>query len=184
MRKLIVSTWITIDGIFDATSMGQWFAPFDSEARQQYIREGILGSDTLLLGRHTYEMLHPYWSSLKNNEMGVAGQLNSMAKYVVSSTMKKADWENTSVINGDLVTAVNKLKQEPGKEIQVEGSGILVQSLAAAGLVDEYRLLVHPVVMGSGLRFFKDSDIISRLELIGTQTFDKGVVLLRYQAGK
>ncbi|SKA04005.1 Dihydrofolate reductase [Chitinophaga eiseniae] len=180
MRKLIVSTWMTLDGIFDAESMGQWFNPYDSQARQDLIREGILSADAILFGRKTYEMLAPYWSSLKNNEMGIADKLNSVQKYVVSATLKEASWENSTIIRENIEQEITRLKQQPGREIQIEGSGELVRSLTKAGLVDEYQLLVHPVVMGAGKRFFADG-IQAGLQLTATRQLDKGVLLLCYQ---
>lgn len=184
MRKLIVSTWVSLDGVFDADNMNQWFIPFDNVERQQYIQDGILSADALLLGRVTYEMLAPYWSALKNNEMGVAAKLNSVAKYVVSSTLKKAEWNNSTIIDGDLAEAVGKLKQQPGREIQIEGSATLVSSLMETGLIDEYRLLVHPVIMGSGKRFFKDGAQLAKLALAESKTFSSGVAMLRYLSVK
>jgi dihydrofolate reductase len=181
MRKLVVSAWITLDGIFDADTMAQWFTPFDSEARQTYIREGILACDALLFGRTTYEMLAPYWSSLHNNEMGVAGKLNSAPKYVVSSSLKKADWNNTTIIAADVVAEITRLKEQPGREIQIEGSALLVKFLMAAGLIDEYRFLVHPIIAGKGKRFFKDGMTTGALTLVKTQPLDKGVVVLYYE---
>lgn len=183
MRKLVVFEWITMDGIFDAGTMDQWFFPYDSESRQACITENILGSDAMLFGSTTYEMLAPYWSALKNNEMGIANKLNTVAKYVVSSTMKKADWNSSTIIGEDVVAAVAKLKQQPGKQILIQGSGILTQSLTAAGLVDEYRLLVHPVMIGSGKRFFAEGMQAKGLQLVKTQTLDKDVVLLCYGKG-
>ncbi len=181
MRKLIVSAWITLDGIFDADLMPQWFSPFDSESRQNYIRDGILSCDGFLFGRTTYQMLAPYWSSLKNNEMGVAAKLNSAPKYVVSSTLKYADWNNSTIITGNLVGEITKLKQQPGKEIQIEGSGILVRSLMEADLIDEYRFLVHPIILGGGKRFFKDGAQSNGLKLTKTEVLDKGVIALYYE---
>lgn len=179
MKKIVVSAWVTLDGIFDANSMDQWFNPFDSEERQNYIRDGILGSEALLLGRTTYEMLSSYWPNLKNNEMGVAGKLNSMPKYVVSATLKKASWENSKIV---LLEDIAKLKQQPGEgEIQIEGSATLVASLMEDDLVDEFRFLVHPVIMGSGKRFFKDEMFSKGLQLVKSQPMDKGVLLLCYQ---
>ncbi|HTD98013.1 MAG TPA: dihydrofolate reductase family protein [Mucilaginibacter sp.] len=181
MRKLIVSAWISLDGIFDAELMGQWFNPFDSESRQNYIKDGILACDALLFGRKTYEMLAPYWSSMKNNEMGVAGKLNSAPKYVVSSTLEKADWNNSTIINENLVEEITRLKQQPGREIQIEGSATLVQSLTGTGLIDEYRFLVHPIIVGSGKRFFKDGAHTEGLKLVKAETLDKGVIALYYE---
>ncbi len=183
MRKLIVSTWVSLDGVFDATNMNEWFIPFDNEERQEYIRDGILSADALLLGRVTYEMLAPYWSAMKNNEMGVAAKLNSVAKYIASSTLKKAEWNNSTIIAGNLVEEVRKLKQEPGREIQIEGSATLVHSLIGTGLIDEYRLLVHPVIMGSGKRMFQDGAAMAKLELAEVKKFSTGVVLFRYLRG-
>lgn len=181
MRDIVASEWVTLDGVFDAGSMEQWFAPYDSPARQEYIREGILACDALLLGRVTFEMLAPYWSSLRNDEMGVAGKLNAVAKYVVSSSLKDAAWENSTVIAGNVVDEVDKLKRQGGREIQIEGSATLVRSLMDAALVDEVRLLVHPVVMGRGKRLFGDGVRPARLALIETRMLDLGVMLLRYR---
>lgn len=182
MRQLIASAWITLDGVFDADSMAQWFQPFDSESRQNYIRDGILACDAFLFGRITYEMLAPYWSTLKNNEMGIAGQLNSAPKYVVSSTLKKADWNNSAIISENVQEEITRLKQQPGREIQIEGSATLIQTLTEGGLVDEYRLLVHPVILGTGKRFFRDGMHTKGLTLVKTIPLDKGVIALHYRA--
>jgi dihydrofolate reductase len=182
MRQLIASAWITLDGVFDADSMPQWFQPFDSESRQNYIRDGILSCDAFLFGRTTYEMLAPYWSTLKNNEMGIAGQLNSAPKYVVSSTLKKADWNNSILISENVREEITRLKQQPGREIQIEGSATLIQALTEFRLVDEYRLLVHPIILGRGKRFFRDGLHTKGLTLIKTIPLDKGVIALHYRA--
>jgi dihydrofolate reductase len=180
MRKLVVSAWISLDGVFDADTMPQWYTPFDSDARQTYIREGILACDALLFGRTTYEMLAPYWSSLQDNEMGVAGKLNSAPKYVVSAKLKKADWNNTTIIGKDVIAEITRLKEQPGREIQIEGSATLVQSLMAADLIDEYRLLVHPIIAGKGKCFFRAGMTTNGLTLVKTQPLDKGVLVLYY----
>jgi len=184
MRKLVVSAWTTLDGIFDAKTMSEWFAPFDSPERQAYIRDGILACDALLLGRTTYEMLAPHWSVQKNNEMGVADKLNSAPKFVVSSKLKKAEWNNSTIIKKNVKEEVTKLKNQPGKEIQIEGSAILVESLMEDGLIDEYRFLVHPVIIGSGKRFFKDGMQSAGMKLTKSQPLDKGVMLLCYESVK
>jgi dihydrofolate reductase len=184
MRKLIVSEWITLDGVFDAEKMGEWFMPYDSEARQAYIQDCHRTCDAILFGRKTYEMLAPYWSALKNNENGVADKLNSAPKYVVSSTLDKANWNNTTVIKGNIAEEISKLKQLPGNEIMLEGSAELVQLLAEANLVDEYRFMVHPVIMGSGKRLFRDGMHAAGLKLVKTQPLDSGVIVLYYQSAK
>lgn len=180
---MVVFEWITLDGIFDAGTMDQWFFPYDSVGRQAFITDCIMGSDTLLLGRTTYEMLAPYWSALKNNEMGIADKLNSVAKYVVSSTLKKAEWNNTTIIPDNVIAAITRLKQQPGGQMLVQGSAVLAQSLTAAGLVDEYRFLMHPVIMGSGKRFFLDGMQTKGLQLAKTELLDTGVIALTYRTG-
>ena len=113
--------------------------------------------------------------------MGIADKLNSVSKYVVSSTLSDAAWDNSTIIRENVVDEIGKLKRQPGREIQVEGSATLVQSLMEAGLIDEYRLLVHPIVMGGGKRFFRDGGHPTRLKLIETNALDLGVTLVRYR---
>jgi len=184
MRKLVVSEWMALDGIFDADTMDQWFHPYQSNDRAEYIQEGVLGSDIFLFGRVTYEMLAPFWSQAKKNEMGIADKMNSMAKYVVSSAPLTVPWQNTTRLPGNFIEEVTRLKQEPGREIRLAGSAALARSLGAAGLIDEYRFLVHPIVMGSGKRFFATGMDTSRLKLVNTKAFSLGVVLLCYQPDK
>jgi dihydrofolate reductase len=181
MRKLIASAWTTLDGIFDADLMQQWYIPFDSESRQNHIRSAILASDAILMGRSTYEMLAPYWSSLKNNEMGIADKINHSIKYVVSSTLKKADWNNSVIIRENIAGEIMRLKDQPGGEIRIEGSAILVRALMEASLIDEYRMLVHPIVMGAGRRYFNEGMHTPGLALVRHQVLDKGVIALHYQ---
>ncbi len=181
MRKLVVSEWLTLDGIFDADSMEQWFMPFDSEQRQEYIINMMADCGGIIFGRTTYEELGSYWAPLKNNENGVADYMNNLAKYVVSSTLEKADWNNTTILKENIAEEITKLKQQQGKDIILLGSATLVQSLMEANLIDEYRLLVQPIIIGSGKRFFKDGMNTKGMELINTQKLDKGVILLSYQ---
>jgi dihydrofolate reductase len=181
MRKLVASARVSIDGVFDADTMPQWFYPFDSIERQQYITKGIMDCDAILVGRTTYEMLASFWPYQTNDDLGPASKLNSMKKYVVSSNLKKADWNNTTIINGDIVDEIKKLKAQNGSEIQIDGSATLVKFLAEAGLIDEFRLLVHPIIVGEGKGFFKDGLQTNRLKLTNMQTLDKGVIALWYQ---
>lgn len=184
MRKIIVSEWITLDGVFDSDPpyFNEWFIPYDSEARAAYIQKTILGCGAFLMGGATYTMLAPYWSALKDNEFGLADKMNNTPKYVVSTTLEKADWHNTQkIIKENIIEEIKKLKQEPGDYILIPGSATLVQSLMAAGLVDEYRFLIHPVIMGSGKRFFKDGMPTTKMTLIKTESIDLGVSVLYYQ---
>jgi dihydrofolate reductase len=143
-----------------------------------------LASGAILLGRTTYEMLASYWPYQKNDDNGPASKLNSVSKYVVSSTLKKAEWNNSTIIKEHVVEEITKLKQQPGHEIQIEGSATLVQSLMETDLIDEYRFLVHPIIMGRGKRFFKDGMATTRLKLVSTKTHPRGVVVLSYQSIK
>jgi len=181
MRKLVVSAWISIDGVFDADTMPQWFSPFDSLSKNEYIRDSIVKADALLIGRTTYEMLASYWPLQLNDDNGPAGKINSMEKFVVSTTLEKPAWNNSTIINKNIIEEIRELKKQNGNEIQIPGSATLVQSLMKANLIDEYRFLVHPIIMGNGKRFLKDAMKNSGMNLILTQTFDKGVVLLCYQ---
>jgi len=181
MKKLIVKEWITLDGVFDASSMNVWNAPYHSDSRARCIIEDILGADAFLYGRTTYEMLAPYWSALKNNEMGVADKLNNAPKHVVSTTLKKADWNNSSIISRNVIEEVKKLKEQQGSYILLDGSATLAHGLMEAGLVDEYRFLVHPVIMGSGMKFFREGNSLSKLKLVHSKQLDLGVLQLIYE---
>ncbi len=184
MRKLVVSEWVTLDGVFDADTMKEWFEPYDSDDRRNYIRETVLASDAFLLGRVTYEMFAAYWPNQKNNEMGIADRMNSAPKYVVSSTLKKAEWNNSTIIDKNVVDEVTRLKQQPGEDILVFGSATLVELLMEADLVDEYRFLVHPIFMGSGKRFFNDGMVKRKLNLVKTKTLNLGVIQDSYQPAR
>jgi dihydrofolate reductase len=126
-------------------------------------------------------MLAPYWSAQRNNEMGVAARLNSLPKYVVSSSLERADWTNSTLINDNVTEALAELKQQPGQDMLIMGSASLVHSLVAADLIDEYRFLLQPIIAGTGKRFFKDGMQSSRLTLVSSKTFDLGVILLCYE---
>ena len=181
MGKLIVTQWVSLDGVFDVNSMNKWWVPFDSEPRQKYIQETINNCEAMLYGRTTYEMFYPYWSSFKHNEQGVADKLNNVKKYVVSSTLKSAPWGDTTIISKNFVAEVEKIKKETEGNILVQGSSTLLKPLLEAGLVDELRLLINPSLVGQGERPFKE-DINCKLEFLKFQQLDKDVVLLIYKA--
>ena len=180
MRKLIVSEWISLDGIYDASAMDQWWNPYDSSGRQENIQEIINDCDAMLYGRKTYEMLGPYWSSFRNNEMGVARHLNTVKKYVVSETLRNAEWEHSVIVDKDVMKTVEELKRMAGGNILVIGSGMLAAGLMKAGLVDELKLLVQPYIMGGGERFFLP-EMHRGLEMTTSRLLDKGVLHLSYR---
>jgi dihydrofolate reductase len=182
MRKLVVKEWMTLDGVIDAESMDRWFIPYDSPERRAHIKEGLERSDAYLLGRVTYEMLAPYWSELPDEaEGGIAGLLNHLHKYVVSSSLARADWQPSSIIRDDVMQAISQLKQQPGKDILIDGSATLVRSLMPIDLVDEYRFLVQPMVMGTGKRLFTEEAPPTRLKLVDSQPLSKDVLALTFQ---
>jgi dihydrofolate reductase len=185
MRDLIITENITIDGVIDASD--NWFGPAGTGDADQAdmiaaIAEQREAADAFLTGRVTFEAMRSYWPEhVGDDETGVAEYLDRVPKYVVSSTLEDPDWEPTTVLRGPLGEEVAALKDAPGKDIVVTGSITLVRALVAAGLVDEYRLFVYPVVVGRGARLFCDGTRIPRLELAETRRFRSGVVLLRYR---
>lgn len=180
MSKLIVTEWMSLDGITDAGTMAVWFNPYHSESRAASIRETIHDCDVMLYGRNTYQMLYPYWSAMQHNEMGVADKLNSVNKYVVAATLEEAPWANTTIIRDNVVKAVETLKSNTGGNILVQGSTTLVKTLMQAGLVDELNLLVQPHIMGTGQPSFFN-DMPGSLGLTALQQLENGVVQLRYR---
>jgi len=184
MRKIIVSEGIALDGVFDAQTMGQWAVPYYCEEREEFVRAAILSADTLLLGRVTYDLQAWYWPNQKADKYGIANHKNRMVKYVVTSTPLQSQWNNSNGIQNNAPDEIAKLKQQPGQDILIEGSGTLVESLAQAGLIDEYRILLHPSIVGSGKRFFKGGINLTLLKLVENKTLSHGVVALRYESGE
>lgn len=179
MRKLIVSEFLTLDGVMESPET--WQFPYFSDDMAEYIKEQILASDVMLLGRVTYETFAGYWPHTTGNEFGIADKLNSSPKFVVSSTLDRVDWNNSKLIKSNALGEIMRLKQEqPNGIVGTTGSATLVQSMMDADLVDEYQLTVHPVVVGSGKRLFRDGDM-AHLKLVESRAFSSGVVLLRYQ---
>ena len=188
MRKLWVKAWLTLDGVFDADTMGQWWPPaneaaVDEASRIEYVMEEYSRGDVYLLGRTTYEMLWPRWSTQTTGD-GPGPILNRMKKYVVSTTLETAPWQESTIISGDVVAEITKLKQQPGKDIIIDGSATLVQSLMGTDLIDEYRFLVLPYIMGRGRRFFRDGTPPTQLRLVESKLISSGALALIYQPDK
>lgn len=180
MRKLWVKAWMTLDGVFDADTMDFWWQSTNSPERMAYILEQYSQGDTYLLGRTTYQMLWPGWSTQTTGD-GPGPILNRMHKVVVSTTLTEAPWKKSSIIRDNVVEEIAKLKQQPGKDIIIDGSATLVRSLQGTGLIDEYRLLVEPFVMGRGRRFFDEGTPMTGLRLLDSRTLASGTLALTYR---
>lgn len=187
MRKLIVSEFVSLDGVMEdpggaeKTKHGGWTFRFTSPESGKYKLDELVASGALLLGRVTYQGFAKVWPSMKD-DAGFADRMNSLPKYVVSTTLDKAEWNNSTVIRGDVTEEVRRLKQQPGQDILVYGSAELVMTLMNDDLVDEYRLMVFPIVLGGGKRLFGESiDATRVLSLAESRAFGSGVVLLAYR---
>lgn len=180
MRKLWVKAWVTLDGVYDANTMGEWWETTNSPERMQYIKEEYERGDAYLLGRVTYEMLWPGWSTQTTGD-GPGPLLNRMHKYVVSNTLTEAPWKESTILSGNVVEEIRKLKQQPGKDIIIDGSGTLVQSLMGADLIDEYRFLVQPYVMGTGRRIFPDGTPPTSMTLVESNLLSFGSLALVFR---
>lgn len=181
MSKLIVSEWMSLDGVFDAETMGEWWAPYESEERAALIQDAIRSAGAFLFGKRTYEMLAPYWSAFKNDEMGVAAKLNSAPKYVVSSTLASGSWNNTTIVKHDAGKEIARLKQVTEKDLLLMGSAKLVQSLMEDGVIDEYQFLITPIVAGKGRRLFGAGPGTTRLTLATSKALRSGVIAVTYK---
>src|SRR5437899_6275579 len=176
-RTLAATLFMTLDGVVEAPD--KWSFSFWSEETGKFKLAETRASDALLLGRVTYEGFAAAWPGRKDAD-GFADQFNSMPKYVASRTLKKLEWNNSHLIKGDLAAEVSKLKHQPGKDIVIHGSPGLIRSLLPHGLIDEFRLLVYPLVLGQGKRLFDEGSQVN-LKLVESTTFSKGVVKLVYR---
>lgn len=186
MRKIIVTEFMTLDGVVedpgggDGSKYGGWSGQYWNHEIENFKHDELFASDALLLGRITYQGFAAAWPTM-TDETGFAERMNSIPKYVVSTTLKKAEWNHTKIIKDNVMEEISKLKQAPGQDITVHGSGQLVNFLMKNDLVDEYRLMIHPIVVGGGKQLFKDNVDIKKLNLIEAKPFRSGVVVLRYK---
>jgi dihydrofolate reductase len=190
LRKINVSTYVTLDGVFDDpggaedTEHGGWSNPYFNDEAAKYARDQLWSSDALLLGRKTYEEFAANWPNMEETEGEFAVRMNTLPKFVASSTLDEPlEWSNSSLIKGDVAEAVAKLKDEPGQNLLMYSSAELMHALMGHGLIDEVRLWVHPVVVGSGQRLFPDGSAAANLKLVDTTTLSTGVVILAYRPG-
>lgn len=185
MRKIIVSEFVTVDGVIEdpggseKSKYGGWSLKFGSDDQGKYKFEELFASDALLLGRVTYQGFAAAWPTMEGT--GEYGErMNSLPKYVVSKTLTEMTW-NATPIKGDIAVEASKMKQMAGQDILIFGSGQLVQTLHNRNLIDEYRLMVFPVVLGSGKRLFPEGSEMKTFKLVDTRPLGAGVLLLTYQ---
>jgi len=185
MGRIVVTEFISLDGVIEdpggaeGFAHGGWSFKFRDPEGMQYKLQETLDHDVLLLGRVTYEGFAAAWPSM-TDEVGFAEKMNGMPKFVVSSTLNDLTWNNSTLLGPNLAEEVTKLKQRPGGDILVAGSATLVRGLMAHDLVDEYRLMVFPIVLGSGKRLFGESEDPSVLTLVDTKRLDTGTMILTY----
>lgn len=186
MRKIVVTEFVTLDGVMqdpggaekNTFKHGGWSMPYWSDEFASVKNNELMASDAQLLGRVTYEGFAKAWPTMQGTG-GFGAKMNSMKKYVVSTTLKTAEWNNSTIISDNVVEEITKLKNQSGGDILVAGSAKLVQFLMKNNLVDEFTLLVYPVVVGEGKRLFADAPKID-LKLVESKSFATGVILLRY----
>ena len=183
--RLIVTAFMTLDGVVEAPGFDEhwdgrnaWALRVQGEEDEAYNEGQVLSADALLLGRRTWQNWAAFWPTATGP---LAERLNAIPKYVVSTTLTRADWNNTTIISGDVRTKLEAIKAEPGGELVVYGSPDLVDQLLKDDLVDEYRLLVYPVILGSGKHLFRDRIDTHHLRLVRSRAFGSGVVLLSYE---
>jgi dihydrofolate reductase len=191
MRKIIVITQVTVDGVMQSPgdpeedprngfTHGGWVLPFGDDILGQAIGEIISGEFDMLLGRQTYEIFAAYWPNQKGDNP-IAKAFNRAKKYVVTRSLDQLGWENSLHIGGDVVDKIRRLRASDGPALQVWGSSELLQALIAAELVDEYHLLVYPLVLGEGKRLFENGVPPSRLILVETRSTPMGVLISTYR---
>jgi dihydrofolate reductase len=192
MSRLVVATFVTLDGVMQAPGgpqedptggfeHGGWVAPHFDDSMGSVMVETMERADAFLLGRRTYEIFAAHWPYISAGDP-IAAKLNGTPKYVASRTLRRLDWSGSTLLDGDVADAVRQLKARGGNEIQVHGSGNLIQTLLAHDLIDEFRLWVFPIVLGKGKRLFGTGTVPARLELVETLAASTGPVFHVYRA--
>lgn len=190
MRKLIVLTFITLDGVMQAPGgpeedptggfkYGGWIAGYWDDFMGRVLSEQMAKPFNLLLGRRTYEIFAAHWPYIKDDP--IADKFNAARKYVVSTTMEKPDWNNSTLITGNVVEQIKRLKEEDGPELQVYGSGNLIQTLLNQDLIDEFRLKIFPITLGTGKRLFGNGTIPASFKLLDSKVSTTGVIIATYE---
>ena len=192
MRRVIVNEFLTLDGVAQAPggddedtsggfAHGGWHLQYFDDLSQKWVLDGIASAGGFLLGRRTYEIFAAYWPNAPEEERVIAEPLNTKPKYVASTTLvEPLEWQNSTVLHGDVPEAVRALKREPGADLHVIGSTALVQTLIAQGLVDELRLMIDPLVLGGGKRICPEDGAARKLRLVDSQMTSTGAMLATY----
>ncbi|WP_101258096.1 dihydrofolate reductase family protein [Streptomyces barkulensis] len=193
MAKVTLTQFLTLDGVVQAPGApdedrdggfehGGWLVPYADEDMGRFVAEGFGSADAFLLGRRTYQIFAAYWPQVTDPDNPVASRLNTLPKYVASRTLDSVGWRNSTLLGGDAVREVAALKERLEGEVQIHGSGNLARSLMAHGLIDEYRLLTYPVILGGGKRLFDGGAVPTALERTGGGMTSTGVVIGTYRA--
>ena len=177
MGKIVVSEFLSVDGVMETPE--DWHFPYASEDVQAYVTDDINRCDATLYGRVTYDIFSQYWPNQQNNEFGFADHLNRVPKYVVSTTLESADWQNTTILRD--IDAVKAMKESVDGIISITGSRTLIHALMKANLVDRLQLLVDPIVLGEGQRLFEDGMAQFNLKFVELKQFQSGAILLTYE---
>ena len=176
MRRILESTRVSLDGVIG--NLQAWGMDYlDADAHKAATAQ-LSRSDAMLMGRNTYQALSTAWSA---REGEFAETINAIQKYVISSTLRSADWNNSTILRGDVITEVTELKQQEGRDLMIYGHGPLGQTLLEYGLLDEIRLSVHPIIVGTGALFYRDAERKAELELVGSEPLPSGVIVLTYR---
>jgi dihydrofolate reductase len=179
VRKVVAVELASVDGVIESPE--EWAFSYSNDEMEEANAAGMAASDALLLGRVTYEALAAFWPHQPGGTP-IVDYINSVAKYVVSTTLEEPlGWNNSTLIKGNVAEEITELKRQPGKDITILGSAALVRSLLREGLLDELRLMVHPVVLGNGRRLFEGGDDRKPLELVDSRVFGTGVLYLIYR---
>jgi dihydrofolate reductase len=175
--RLVATEYLSLDGVFEEP--GHWSGPFFNEEAAQFKLNELQASDALLLGRKTYEGFAAAWPSM-TDEAGFSEKMNTMPKYVVSTSLDRVEWAGSILVKGDLVEEIRKLKERPGGDLLLSGSAQLFNALTQANLIDLYRFMLHPVILGQGEKLFAEGGDRKPLNLTHTETFRSGIVILEY----